>query len=223
MCATDRAKSIAFTPAQYFAVTILPRVNALEQTKFVMKLFIKNMVCDRCILVMRQVLQDLGIVPYQVGLGEIDLGEADLSDSELQTFIKNIEVLGFELISDKKGRLIEKIKKSVIGLVQNPKHTEKVKLSEYLSQHLYHDYTYLSNLFSSVETVTIEQFYINQKIEKAKELLVYDELTLTEIALQLGYSSVAHLSGQFKKVTGQTPSQFKSLRDNRLRNPIDKV
>ena len=107
--------------------------------------------------------------------------------------------------------------------MQAPEPAEKVKLSEYLSNRLFHDYTHLSNLFSTVEGVTIEQYYINQNIEKTRELLVYDELTLTEIADRLGYSSVAHLSRQFKKVTGMTPSQFKQLRDGRQRQSLDKV
>lgn len=181
------------------------------------------MVCDRCILVIRNVLDEMGITPYQIRLGEVNLGEQELTDDKLEIFDGRIKSLGFELISDKKSQLIEKIKKSIIELVQNPNQVEKVKLSEYLSNRLFHDYTYLSNLFSSVESVTIEQYLINQKIEKAKELLVYDELTLTEIAYRLGYSSVAHLSRQFKKVTGQTPSEFKALRDSRQRKSLDKV
>ena len=188
-----------------------------------MKIWIKNMVCDRCILVIRNVLDEMGITPYQIRLGEVDLGERELNDDELEVFYSRIKSLGFEPISDKKSQLIEKIKKCVIDLVQNPNQAEKIKLSEYLSNQLFHDYTYLSNLFSSVESVTIEQYFINQKIEKVKELLVYDELSLTEIAYRLGYSSVAHLSRQFKKVTGQTPSQFKALRDSRQRKSIDKV
>ena len=111
----------------------------------------------------------------------------------------------------------------MIGLVHDPEGMGKVKISDYLSERLFHDYTYLSNLFSSVEGVTIEQYFINQKVEKAKELLVYDELTLTEIAFRLGYSSVAHLSRQFKKVTGQTPSEFKKLRGGGMRKSLDKV
>jgi AraC-like DNA-binding protein len=188
-----------------------------------MKIWIKNMVCDRCILVIRNVLDDMGIKPYQIRLGEVDLGEQTLNDDELDVFQSKIKSLGFEFVSDKKSQLIEKIKNCIIDLVQNPNQVEKVKLSEYLSNRIFHDYTYLSSLFSSVESVTIEQYFINQKIEKAKELLVYDELNLTEIAYRLGYSSVAHLSRQFKKVTGQTPSQFKALRDSRQRKSIDKV
>ena len=149
-------------------------------------------------------------------------GEINLEAPKLEQFRNKIEPLGFELINDKKTRLIENIKKHLIALVQNQAQ-EKIKLSDYLSSKLHHEYTHLSNLFSTVEGVTIEQYFINQKIEKTRELLVYDELSLTEIADRLGYSSVAHLSGQFKKVTGMTPSQFKELRGSSQRRSLDKV
>ena len=188
-----------------------------------MRIYVKNMVCDRCKYVIQNILHEMAITPVSVRLGEVDLGELELDEGQISKFREKIEALGFEIISDKKSRLIEDIKKHVITLVQNSDATEKVKLSEYLSKHLCHDYTYLSNLFSSVEGVTIEQYYINQKIEKVKEFLIYDEFSLTEIAYRLGYSSVAHLSKQFKKVTGQTPSQFKALRDSRQRQSLDKA
>ena len=188
-----------------------------------MKIYIKNMVCDRCKYAVQTILDELSIRPLDIKLGEVDLGDIELTAAQSSAFRERLESLGFELISDKKSKLIENIKMHVIALVQNPRETEKVKLSEYLSQRLFHDYTYLSNLFSAVEGVTIEQFFINQKIEKVKEFLVYDELTLTEISYRLNYSSVAHLSRQFKKVTGQTPSQFKQIRDNSKRKPLDKV
>ncbi len=188
-----------------------------------MKLLIKNMVCDRCKMAIEDVLAELDLVPTSVQLGEIELGEENLQGEQLEQFRKKIDVLGFELINDKKTRLIENIKKTVIALAQQQGGIEKVKLSEYLSNRLFHDYTHLSNLFSTVEGVTIERYFINQKIEKTRELLVYDELTLTEIADRLGYSSVAHLSRQFKKVTGMTPSQFKQLRDGKQRRSHDKV
>lgn len=188
-----------------------------------MKLWIRNMVCDRCRLAVEGVLKDMELSPVQVRLGEVDLGDAELTADQLDSFRTRIEELGFGLISDRKSQLIENTKKHIIDLVQDPEGTEKVRLSEYLGDKLFHDYTYLSNLFSSVEGVTIEQYYIHQKIEKAKELLIYDELTLTDIAYRLGYSSVAHLSRQFKKVTGETPSRFKALRDAGQRTPLDKV
>jgi len=188
-----------------------------------MKILIKNMVCDRCNLAIKDVLAELDLTASSIQLGEVDLGEARLEGEQLEQFRERIEALGFELINDKKTQLIENIKKSVITLVQASEPAEKVKLSEHLSRRLFHDYTYLSNLFSTVEGVTIEQYFINQKIEKTRELLVYDEFTLTEIAHRLGYSSVAHLSRQFKKVTGMTPSQFKLIRDGHQRRALDKV
>jgi AraC-like DNA-binding protein len=188
-----------------------------------MKLYIKNMVCDRCKLAVKNVLDDMALQPESIQLGEVDLGKHELDDTQLDAFRQRIEALGFELINDRKSRLIESIKKHIIALVRERDELEKVKLSDYLSEHLHHDYTYLSNLFSAVEGVTIEQYFIHQKIERAKELLVYDELTLTEIAFRLGYSSLAHLSRQFKKVTGLTPTHFKQLRDTRQRQPLDKI
>ena len=181
------------------------------------------MVCDRCKLVIQNLLDELNLKSHAVYLGEVDFGDELIDAGALEQFRKRIIPLGFELINDKKTRLVENIKKHVIELVQQPQERGKVKLSEYLSQHLFHDYTHLSNLFSTVEGVTIERYFINQKIEKTRELLVYDELSLTEIADRLGYSSVAHLSRQFKKVTGMTPSQFKQLRDNNQRTSLDKV
>ncbi len=191
-----------------------------------MKLFIKNMVCARCTQAIQNEVNKLQLPLLSINLGEVDFGEHVLTGEQLEEFRQNIEALGFELINDKKARLIENTKKQLIKLIQHDHEYlagDKIKLSEYLSEHLFKDYTHLSHLFSSVEGVTIEQYFINQKIEKTKELLVYDELTLTQIAHRLGYSSVAHLSRQFKKVTGLTPSNFKLLRDPAARTPIDKV
>lgn len=179
--------------------------------------------CDRCVLVIRRTLEEMGVQPKLVRLGEVDLGDQVLDEAQHDLFRRRIEALGFGLISDKKSQLIESIKKYIIVLVQEPGDIERVRISDYLSDKLFHDYAYLSNLFSSVEGVTIEKYFILQKIEKVKELLVYDELSLTEIAERLGYSSVAHLSRQFKKITGQTPSAFRQLRDTGLRKPLDKV
>jgi YesN/AraC family two-component response regulator len=181
------------------------------------------MVCDRCRLAVEGALKDMDLTPALVRLGEVDRGDVELAESQLELLRNKLESLGFELISDRKSQLVENAKKHIIDLVQSPGDIEKMKLSEFLSEKLLHDYTYISNLFSSVEGVTLEQYFIHQKIEKAKELLIYDELTLTEIAYRLGYSSVAHLSRQFKKVTGETPSQFKALRDSGQRTPLDKV
>ncbi|VAW85152.1 Transcriptional regulator, AraC family [hydrothermal vent metagenome] len=181
------------------------------------------MVCDRCRLVIADVMTRLQLSPVTVELGEVDFGASELTADEVEVIRDAIEPLGFELIDDKKSRLIERIKKAIIALINRPEQVVKVKLSEYLADALHYDYGHLSNLFSSVEGVTLEQYLIRQKIEKVKELLIYDELSLTEIAGRLGYSSVAHLSAQFKKITGMPPSEFKRMRDLTLRRPLDKV
>jgi len=188
-----------------------------------MKIYIKNMVCGRCILVIQSITREMNLSPSSIVLGEVDFSEHPLNSKQFQLFKKRIEALGFELINDKKSRQIETIKKTIIELVNNYELLHQNKLSDYLKNKLHYDYNYLSNLFSSVEGITIEQYQINQKIEKVKELLIYEELTLTEISYQLGYSSVSHLSRQFKKVTGLTPSHFKQLKDARQRLPLDKI
>lgn len=181
------------------------------------------MVCDRCKMVIRSQLQDLNLKPLTVELGEVDFGDYELDPNQIKAIKEKVEPLGFELIDDKKSRLIEAIKTSIIELVHRQEEFIQIKLSEYLQSKLHYDYNYISYLFSSIEGITIEQYLIHQKIEKVKELLVYDELTLSEIAYQLSYSSVAHLSTQFKKVTGLTPSYFKKLKDAKKRNPLDKL
>lgn len=186
-----------------------------------MKLFIKNMVCDRCIMVVQHELDKLGLPVKQVKLGEAIL-ENELSDEEKNRVGTVLSSLGFELIDDKKSRIIEKIKNIIIDLVHYQDAETNKNLSDILSQELHRDYNYLSNLFSEVESTTIEKYYIAQKIEKVKELLVYDELSLSEIAARLNYSSVAYLSNQFKKVTGLTPSHFRQIGEGR-RKPLDKV
>lgn len=191
-----------------------------------MKLVIKNMVCDRCKLVVQSILDEQKLCVISVQLGEVDFGNNPPSIDQLDIFNKKINALGFELVSDKKSQMMVSVKKHIVELVtliQQSEIDEKIKLSHYLSNKLHHDYTYLSNLFSTVEGVTIEQYFINQKIETVKELLIYDEISLTEISYRIGYSSVAHLSRQFKKVTGSTPTQFKKLRDASSRKSIDKV
>lgn len=184
-------------------------------------LFIKNMVCNRCVMAVRNVLNNSGIEPVDVQLGEVIL-EKKLTLQEKEKFSKALVLLGFEMIDNKKSRLIEQIKTTIIDLVHHQDNETKTNLSDVLSRKLFHDYNYLSNLFSEVEGITIEKYFIAQKIEKVKELLVYDELTLSEIAFQLNYSSVAYLSNQFKKVTGLTPSHFKNIREDR-RKPLDEV
>jgi AraC-like DNA-binding protein len=186
-----------------------------------MHLYIRNMVCNRCIMVVRSELEKLGFEPVQVQLGEVELKE-DLSGSELNEFKNRLDELGFELMDDSKSKLIEKIKLLVIQLIRNGDGQMNQNYSVYLSSKLNKEYNYLSHLFSEVEGTTIEKYIINQKIERVKELLVYNELTLSEIADSLGYSSVAHLSGQFRKVTGLTPSYFKHLKENK-RKPLDEI
>jgi len=181
------------------------------------------MVCDRCKYVIQNILDDMNIKPSLILIGEVDLGRHKLNEKQLILFRDKIERLGFEIISDKKSLLIERIKKHILSYSLRNESEEKAKLSEYLSERLHHDYSYISNLFSSMEGVTIEQHLINKKIEKVKELLVYDELSLTEISYQLNYSSVAHLSRQFKKVIGMTPSKFKLQCDNSQRKSLDKA
>ena len=183
-------------------------------------LYVKNMVCNRCIIVVRQELEKLGISPIAVALGEVHLKEKQDS-GQLEKIRASLSAVGFELIDNKKSKLIEEIKSVIIDVVH---HQIKLKtnLSDYLAREIGKDYSYLSNLFSDVEGTTIEQYFIHQKIERVKELLVYDELTLSEIANEMRYSSVAHLSNQFKKVTGLTPSHFKKIKDNK-RTPIDQL
>ncbi len=186
-----------------------------------MKLFIKNMVCDRCKMMVRQELERAGLSPETVGLGEIEFSQV-LTPQQITIVEDALTPLGFEMIDDRKSRLIEQIKKAVIELVYYTEEMPKVNLSTHLIQKLHYDYSHLSNLFSSIEGTTLEKYFIAQKIERVKELLVYDEMTLSEISFQMGYSSVAHLSNQFKKVTGLTPSHFKTIGHSK-RNTIDKV
>jgi len=188
------------------------------------KLFIKNMVCDRCVLVVRQELEKLGVAPEGVTLGEVKLAQP-LPEDKLRQFDAALTGLGFERIDDRRARLIESIKQTVIEIIHRGRPgRQKFNWSTILSEKLHYDYNYLSALFSSVEGITLEQYIIRQKIEKVKELLFYDELTLSEIADKLGYSSVAHLSGQFKKVTGFTPSELKKSRGSQSgRKPIDNI
>ncbi len=174
-------------------------------------------------MVIQSQLASMDLKPVSVDLGEVDLGDIELTADEIDDFRKKIEPLGFELISDKKNMLINKIKSSIIDLIHVKDEFTHINVSDYLKSAVDYDYNYLSNLFSSVEGITIEHYMIKQKIEKVKEYLVYNELTLSEISYKLGYSSVAHLSRQFKKVTGMTPTYFKNLRDAKRRNTLDNL
>ncbi|MDB5246068.1 MAG: helix-turn-helix transcriptional regulator [Segetibacter sp.] len=179
------------------------------------------MVCNRCILVVRQELDKLNIESCNVSLGEVETSK-ELPAAQIQQLGKNLAAVGFELLDNSKQQLIEKIRNTIIKHVHQSDEQNRHNFSEILSKSLHKDYSYLSSLFSEVEGITIEKYIINQKIEKVKELIIYDELNLSEIAYQLGYSSVAHLSAQFKKVTGLTPSHFKQVGEKK-RKPLDKV
>ncbi len=185
------------------------------------KLFIKNMVCHRCKVVVSRILKMNHIEADHIELGEVEL-KNPIDANQLQIIKEELEEVGFELIDDKRSKLIEQIKTIIIQLIHENNSELKVNLSDYLSEQTKADYKYISNLFSEMEGQTIEKYSIQQKIEKVKELIVYDELSLSEIALQLNYSSVAHLSAQFKKVTGLTPTVFKQL-NKHTRKSIDKI
>ncbi len=179
-----------------------------------LKLYIKNMVSLRCQLFVKSELEKFGINYANVGLGEVDI-IGKISKVQLYSLAASLKLSGLELLVDDKKILIEKIVATIIELVHYKDDQMKTNLSDYLSQRLNHNYTYLSNLFSEVKGITIEQYHLSNKIEKVKELLVYDEINLTEIAGKLNYSSVSHLSNQFKKMTGLTPSHFKKLKKKR--------
>ncbi|MCU4157021.1 AraC family transcriptional regulator [Carboxylicivirga sp. A043] len=185
-------------------------------------LHIKNMVCNRCIKVVNDEFEKLNLPIISIELGVVEVDD-ELSGIQLLEVKEVLQDNGFELIDDKKGQLVDSIKTLIIERIHHNENVgETVNSSSYLSSTLGYDYSYLSKLFSSVEGQTIEQYIIRQKIERAKELMVYNELSLKEIAWQLGYSSVQHLSNQFKKITGLTPSHFRQLKDNK-RKPLDKV
>ncbi|TDO26365.1 helix-turn-helix domain-containing protein [Sediminibacterium goheungense] len=185
-----------------------------------MKLYIKNMVCSRCKMVVQSQLENAGLTPVSIDLGEVEI-EGMLSVNKRKELDHTLRSVGFELIDDKKSQTIEKIKTLVINLVHHKNEDIKTNLSTYITSKIHQDYNYLSNLFSEVEGTTIEKYFISQRIERVKELLMYDELSLSQIADQLGYSSVAYLSNQFKKTTGFTPSYFKTLKEQKRRNIED--
>jgi AraC family transcriptional regulator len=185
------------------------------------KLLIKNMVCQRCIMTVENIFNDLDIPVRKVSMGEVDLSEK-LSNTELKDVEKALNKVGFELIETRLNKIIEDIKQSVMEYISLGMDSQNLKLSSFITQKIAYDYSYLSDLFSSVEGKTVEQFFILQRIEKVKELLVYDQLSLTEISYQTGFSSVHHLSAQFKKVTGFTPSHFKKVAEEK-RKSLDKV
>ena len=177
------------------------------------------MVSTRCKMVVKEELKKLGLHFMVVDLGEVEIME-NISSEVRQELKAALLISGLELMDDKRAVLIEKIINVVTELIHHTEESPKMNYSDYISEKLKYDYTYLSNLFSEVKGITLQQFIIVHKIEKAKELLLYDEMNLTQISYKLHYSSVAHLSNQFKKVTGLSPSQFKNLKD-RKRNSIE--
>lgn len=179
-----------------------------------MKIYVKNMVSESCKAVVRQALEELDISPVTVVLGEIETKE-DVSEDQKLELNNKIKKVGLELLEKKQVVLIEKIRKVMIDYVYNSEEKPNIKFSVLLSEELNNNYTYLSNLFSEVEATTIEQYIIALKIERIKELIVFGEHNLSEIAYMLHYSSVAHLSAQFKRATGLTPSHFKALKEKR--------
>jgi len=187
-----------------------------------MHLFIKNMVCNRCIMVVSQELEKLQLPFNSISLGEVNMVGAPSAD-QLKKLDENLKQLGFELLDDKKNALVEKIKTTIINLIHGKDNdTLNTKLSVFLQDSIGVDYHQLSTAFSTAEGLTIEKYVILQRIERVKELLQYDEMNLSEIADNLGYSSVQHLSQQFKKITGLTPSAYRQLKEN-SRKPLDQV
>jgi AraC-like DNA-binding protein len=176
-----------------------------------MKFYIKNMVCRRCVTAVQKIFDDAGFRVQEISLGEVTTVEQP-DDATLQKIDVALSKLGFELIDNRRSRIIEKIKNLIVNLVHHSKDPLNLNVSDYLTREMNYEYNYLSNLFSEVEGNTIEHFFISQKIEKIKELLTYDELSLKEIAFMLGYSSPAYLSSQFKKQTGFTPGHFKAIK-----------
>jgi len=185
------------------------------------QLRIKNMVCDRCKMAVEQVLKDVGLTPERIDLGEVWVSDVP-TEAQLAQLKTRLEALGFELLDDQRQQMIERMKTAIIALVHHHQGNKTLNLSVYLSQLLHRDYSALSKLFSEVTGLTIERYFIMQRIERVKELIRYDELTLTEIAYQMNYSSVAHLSSQFRSVTGMTPTQFRFMKTVQRAN-LDKV
>ncbi|UII32804.1 AraC family transcriptional regulator [Fulvivirga ulvae] len=182
-----------------------------------MKLYIKYMVSLRCKMMVKQELEKLGLHYVSLDLGVVEVLE-NISDEQREKLKINLKKSGLELLDDKKSILIEKTKSIIVEMIHYSDELPKINYSDFIAEKLNYDYTYLSNIFSEVKGITIQQYIIANKIEKVKELLLYDELTLTEISYRLHYSSVAHLSNQFKKVTGLSPSYFKKLGKKRKSN-----
>jgi AraC-like DNA-binding protein len=185
-----------------------------------MKIYIKYMVSLRCKMFVKDELKRLGLSSVSLELGMIEVQD-DITDQQMEALSEGLKKGGLELLDDKKNILVEKIKNVIIEMIHFTDELPKVNDSDYISEKLGYDYTYLSNTFTEVKGMTIQQYIIQHKIERVKELLMYDELTLTEIAWKLRYSSVAHLSNQFKKNTGLTPTYFKEIKERRKMNLED--
>jgi AraC family transcriptional regulator len=182
------------------------------------KLLIKNMVCQRCIMTVESVLNSLNMPFTKISLGEVEL-PAKPGEDERKQIEKSLKTFGFELIETRVNKIIDDIKQALMEYLYLGTDAQNIKLSSFITNKIPNDYSYLSDLFSSIEGRTIEQFFILQRIEKVKELLVYDQLSLTEISYQTGFSSVHHLSSQFKKVTGLTPSHFRKIGAAKRKSP----
>ncbi|MGF1587622.1 MAG: helix-turn-helix domain-containing protein [Bacteroidales bacterium] len=185
-----------------------------------MELHIKNMVSLRCRMVVKQEFQKLGLRYTEIGLGKVDIAE-ELSDDKRELLKVNLLKWGLELMEEKKNILVEKTKILIIEMIHYSDELPDVNNSDYLSEKLGYDYSYLSNIFSEVNGTSLQHFIIQHKIERIKELILYDDLNLSEIAYKLHYSSVSHLSNQFKKITGVTPSFYKKMKHNRSQNLED--
>ena len=179
-----------------------------------MQLYIKNMVCSRCKMVVKSELERFGLHPVAVALGAVEITE-DVDELQKHDLNQRLKSFGFELIDGKKSRLVEKIKNLVVELVHEQNNQAKVSLSELIVQQIHLNYSYVSHLFAEEVGLSIEQYYIAQKIEKVKELITYDEHSLSEIADQLNYHSVSHLSKQFKKITGLTASHYRKIKESK--------
>lgn len=182
-----------------------------------MTLYIKYMVSQRCKILVKQELDNLGFTNVRVELGAVDIQE-DVSLEQLNQLTENLKLSGLEVIDNKKDILVERIKNVIVEMIHYSEELPKTNYSDFLSEKLNYDYTYLSNIFSEEKGMTIQQFIIQHKIEKVKELLLYGELNLTEISYRLHYSSISHLSNQFKKVTGMSPSLYEKMRTKRKSN-----
>lgn len=180
------------------------------------------MVSNRCKIAVKEVLKKLGLHYILIDLGEVEIMES-LSEEQREQVREALHYSGLELMDDKRAVLIEKVKNLIIDMVHNSNETIKINFSDYLSQKINYDYTYLAKLFSEVTGTTIEHFIISHKIERIKELMIYDELNITEIAYQMHYSSVAHLSNQFRKATGLSPTDFKKIKGTKRKPPEDVV